>query len=203
MKQFSLIDFGTVEIPTDFKIKVRGTSNEYKYLKRITKKRLEGSNNFELWFSINLAINDNLIRSNLSFDECLSLAYLLKKAEESNTELKETIRIWREDESKLSSVQNFYINNIIIIYYKLLCHVLRYFSYIHINLDRLTSFIGCYRPRLLKQSSDCVEIRDENDSKLMKQLTLKTGLNLINKLNFGFNIAIFVNSSIPRVQIWF
>ena len=35
MTKFRLIDFGTIELPSNFKIKVRGTSDDYKSIKFI------------------------------------------------------------------------------------------------------------------------------------------------------------------------
>ena len=108
MANYSLIDFGTIEHPSNFKIKVRGTSDDYKSIKRDLIKH-EGSNNFEHWFSLNLEINNELRKGDISIEESISLAYLLKKVENSNQELKELVRTWREDESKLPQIHKFYI----------------------------------------------------------------------------------------------
>ena len=109
--KINLIDFGTVELPSNFKvITYAHDSMTYMGIKRKLE-RYEGTNDFGRWFCLNLEINNGLLCRGLPFDKCLSLAYLLKKVEESNEELKELVRTWREDESKLSSVTKFLINN--------------------------------------------------------------------------------------------
>ena len=176
MKKFNIIDFGTIEHPSNFKIKVRGTSDDYKSIKRDLIKH-EGSNNFEHWFSLNLEINDNLRKDFISIEESISLAYLLKKVENSNQELKELIRTWRENELKLPKIHKFYINNILYLYYKNVidncppedsedC------EFIYRDLDRFIKFAEDYKPRLLK-SSDFFTKRHINYSEYKLQNLLK------------------------------
>lgn len=158
MKKFNIIDFGTIEHPSNFKIKVIGTSDDYKVIKRHLIKH-EGSNNFEHWFSLNMEINDELRKGDISIEESISLAYLLKKVENSNQELKELVRTWREDESKLPQIHKFYINNILYLYYKNVidhcptedCENREAFFYYR-RLDRFIKFAEDYKPRLLKSS---------------------------------------------------
>ena len=148
-------------------------------------KRYVGTNDFGRWFCLNLEINDGFLRGWLSFDECLSLSYYLRKVEESNEELKELVRTWREDESKLSSVTKFLINNVLIIYYTMVTETNSKVSFYGSDIDKLNKFVLDYNPRLLK-SSDFVKIPNQNNPKLREKLRLKTGLDLINKINFGF-----------------
>ena len=178
MKIFNIIDFGTIEHPSNFKIKVRGTSDDYKSIKRDLIKH-EGSNNFEHWFSLNLEINDKLRMGDISIEESISLAYLLKKVENSNQELKELVRTWRENELKLPQIHKFYITNILFLYYKNVidncppedCEY-RYVI-IYRSLDRFIKFAEDYKPRLLK-SSDFFTKRHINypESKLQNLLKI-------------------------------
>ena len=185
MDKISLIDFGTVEIPSNFKvITYAADSMTYMDIKRKLE-RYVGTNDFGRWFCLNLEINDGLLCRGLPFDKCLSLAYLLKKVEESNEELKELVKIWREDESKLSSVTKFLINNALIIYYTMVTETNSKVSFYGSDIDKLNKFVLDYNPRLLK-SSDFVKIPNQNNPKLREKLRLKTGLDLINKINFGF-----------------
>ena len=185
MTQFNLIDFGTIELPSNFKvITYAAYSMTYMNIKRRLE-TYECTNDFGRWFCLNLEINDALLCGGLSFDKCLSLAYLLKKVEESNEELKELVRTWREDESKLSSVTKFLINNALIIYYTMVTETNSKVSRSGLDIDKLNKFILDYNPRLLK-SSDFVKIPNQNNPKLREKLRLKTGLDLINRINFGF-----------------
>lgn len=186
MKKFNIIDFGTIELPSNFKvITYAPDSMAYMNIKRKLE-RYEGTNDFGRWFCLNLEINDYLLCCGSSFDYCLSLAYLLKKVEESNEELKELVRTWREDESKLSSVTKFLINNALIIYYTMVTETNSKVSRSDLNIDKLNKFVIDYNPRLLKKSSDFVKIPNQNNPKLHEKLRLKTGLDLINRINFGF-----------------
>ena len=186
MEKISLIDFGTVELPSNFKvITYAAYSMTYMHIKRKLE-RYECTNDFGRWFCLNLEINDALLCGGLSFDMCLSLAYLLKKVEESNEELKELVRTWREDESKLSSVTKFLINNALIIYYTMVTETNSKVSRSGLDIDKLNKFVLDYNPRLLKKSSDFVKIPNQNNPKLHEKLRLKTGLDLINRINFGF-----------------
>lgn len=178
MKKFNVIDFGTIEHPSNFKIKVRGTSDYYKSIKRDLIKH-EGSNNFEHWFSLNLEINDKLRRGDISIEESISLAYLLKKFENSNQELKELVRIWREDELKLSKIHKFYINNILYLYYKNVidncptedCENREVFLYYR-RLDRFIKFAEDYKPRLLKSSDFFTKKVNYSEYKLQNLLKI-------------------------------
>ena len=186
MTNFRLIDFGTIELPSNFKvITYAPDSITYERIKRKLE-RYECTNDFGRWFCLNLEINDYLLCGGSSFDYCLSLAYLLKKVEESNEELKELVRTWREDESKLSSVTKFLINNALIIYYTMVTETNSKVSRSDLNIDKLNKFVLDYNPRLLKKSSDFVKIPNQNNPKLHEKLRLKTGLDLINRINFGF-----------------
>ena len=188
MTNFRLIDFGTIELPSNFKvITYAADSMTYMDIKRKLE-RYEGTNDFGRWFCLNLEINDGLLCRGLPFDKCLSLAYLLKKFEESNEELKELVRTWREDESKLSSVTKFLINNALIIYYTMVTETNSKVSRYGSDIDKLNKFVLDYNPRLLK-SSDFVKIPNQNNPKLREKLRLKTGLDLINRINFGFETS--------------
>lgn len=185
MDKINLIDFGTIELPSNFKvITYASDSMTYMNIKRKLE-RYECTNDFGRWFCLNLEINDALLCRGLTFDKCLSLAYLLKKIEESNEELKELVRTWREDESKLSSVTKFLINNALIIYYTMVTDTNSKVSRYGLDIDELNKFISEFNPRLLK-SSDFVKIPNQNNPKLHEKLRLKTGLDLINRINFGF-----------------
>ena len=206
MQDFRAIDFCTIELPSNFNVINKNDydlSVDYREIKNNIK-RIEGSNNFERWFCINLQLNECFLCNLLSLEECLSLIYLLKKAEQSNEELKETIRIWRQDELKLSSTNKFFINNILIVFYQLFLTVKANAFYINPDLDRFNKFIQDYHPRLLK-SSDFVRIRKENRIKFIQQLFLKTGLKLIGKNNFGLNYQIMdkKNGKISSMQYSF
>ena len=179
MKNYSIIDFGTIEHPSNFKIKVRGTSDDYKSIKRDLIKH-EGSDNFEHWFSLNLEINDKLRKGFISIDESISLAYLLKKVENSNQELKELIRTWRKNELKLPQIHKFYITNILFLYYKNVidnwppededCEY-RY-GVIYRDLDRFIKFAEDYKPRLLKSSDFFTKRVNYSESKLQNLLKI-------------------------------
>ena len=185
MDKISLIDFGTIELPSNFKV-ITWTADSMTYMN--IKRKLEeyvDTNDFGRWFCLNLEINDALLCGGLPFDKCLSLAYLLKKVEESNEALKELVRTWREDESKLSSVTKFLINNALIIYYTMVTETNSKVSRSGLDIDKLNKFVLDYKPRLLK-SSDFVKIPNQNNPKLHEKLRLKTGLDLINRINFGF-----------------
>ena len=184
MDKINLIDFGTVEIPSNFKFITWSESMPYMDIKRKLE-RYVGTNDFGRWFCLNLEINNGLLCCGFSFDMCLSLSYYLRKVEESNEELKELVRTWREDESKLSSVTKFLINNALIIYYTMVTETNSKVSRYGSDIDNLNKFVLDYNPRLLK-SSDFVKIPNQNNPKLHEKLRLKTGLDLINRINFGF-----------------
>ena len=187
MDKINLIDFGTVEIPSNFKVITWSESMPYMDIKRKLE-RYVGTNDFGRWFCLNLEINNGLLCCGFSFDMCLSLSYYLRKVEESNEELKELVRTWREDESKLSSVTKFLINNALIIYYTMVTETNSKVSRYGSDIDNLNKFISEFNPRLLK-SSDFVKIPNQNNPKLREKLRLKTGLDLINRINFGFETS--------------
>ena len=178
MKKFNIIDFGTIEHPSNFKIKVRGTSDSYKSIKKDLIKH-EGYNNFEHWFSLNLEINDKLRKGDISIEESISLAYLLKKVENSNQELKELIRTWRENELKLPQIHKFYINNILFLYYKYVidfcptedCENREAFFYYR-RLNRFIKFAEDYKPRLLKSSDFFIKKVNYSEYKLQNLLKI-------------------------------
>ena len=188
IQDFKLIDFGTAEIPTDFDVNINVdidyptmpfSTSLYKKVKgKIL--RYEGTNDFGCWFCLNLEINDYLIHRRLTHEQCLSLSYFLKRLEESNKELKETIRTWREDESKLSPLHQVMVYNVLTAYYVIFLDSYT-LSYYEFNpSDRLNEFITKYHPRLLKSSdfgriiSDFGRIRKENYDEFIEELRKRT-----------------------------
>lgn len=179
IQDFQLIDFGTVEHPSDFNpdidySKIELPSKLYKDVlkfsislcKNVKDKilRYEGTNDFGCWFCLNLEINDYLIHRRLLPEQCLSLAYYLKRLEESNEELKETLRTWREDESKLSPHYQVMVHNVLTTYYVIFLdgYTLSYYDEDCFSPSgRLNEFIAKYHPRLLKKSSDFGRIRSD------------------------------------------
>ena len=116
MDKINIIDFTSIEFPSDFDATLHPCdmpSPTYREMKRLLQE-LKWNMDFRTWFAFNLCIYDNFIFAKFRSDkELLSLAYLLKKVEDSNPALKETIRIWREDESQLPSSQKFLIESIL------------------------------------------------------------------------------------------
>ena len=166
---FQLIDFGTVEFPTDFNAdinvdidhsKIPFVTKNYKKLKEKIL-RYEGTNDFGCWFCLNLEMNEYLLYRRITHEQCLSLAYYLKRLEESNEELKETLRTWREDESKLSPHYQVMVHNVLTVYYVIFLDEYTRHYYEFNPLDRLNEFITKYHPRLLKKSSDFGRIRSD------------------------------------------
>ena len=167
-------------------------SPTYRELKRLLGK-LKGNMDFKTWFAFNLFIYDNFIFARLRRDkELLSLAYLLKKVEDSNPSLKETIRIWREDESQLPSAQKFLIESIINVYYQYLfapsAYVNRRGMWIEEVIDK---FIEDHKPRVINVG-DSLQIRKENFSTFLNDLRHKTAMNVLNNKNFGFGLKTYV-----------
>lgn len=172
IQDFNLIDFGTVEFPTDFNAdinvyidhsKIPFVTENYKKVKEKIL-RYEGTNDFGCWFCLNLEINDYLLHRRLTHEQCLSLAYYLKRLEELNEELKETIRTWREDESKLSPHYQVMVHNVLTAYYVIFLdgYTLSYYDEDCFSpLGRLNEFITKYHPRVLKKSSDFGRIRSD------------------------------------------
>lgn len=169
IQDFKLIDFGTVEFPTDFNAdinvdidhsKIPFVTENYKKVKdKIL--RYEGTNDFGCWFCLNLEMNEYLLYRRITHEQCLSLTYYLKRLEESNVNLKETLRKWRKDESKLSPFRQLMVNNVLTAYYVIFLDSYT-LSYYEFNpSDRLNEFITKYHPRLLKKSSDFGRIRSD------------------------------------------
>lgn len=181
----SLIDFSSIELPTDSNIIINEPSMYYKSIKH-NLEGLEGSNNFELWFDNLLEINYCILYHDISIEESLDLCSSLKKVEESNKELQELIRIWKEDESNISTVQRFMINNVIIVFYEWL--ITNIYENEFFELDSFNSLVQEYKPRLFEISyikrNDNIKITKEDDAKYLQQMWLKTGFNIINK-HFG------------------
>lgn len=215
IQDFQLIDFGTAEIPTDFNpdidySKIELPSELYKDVlkfaislyKNVKDKilRYEGTNDFGCWFCLNLEINNYLLYRRLLPEQCLSLAYYLKRLEESNKELKETLRTWREDESKLSPHYQVMVYNVLTAYYVVFLdsYTLRdYDEDCFSPLDRLNGFITKYHPRLLKKSSDFGRIRSdfgrirkENYNEFIAELEKRTIFDEFDEL-YGFQGNIF------------
>lgn len=169
IQDFNLIDFGTVEFPTDFNADINVdidhskipfvTANYKKVKEKIL--RYEGTNDFGCWFCLNLEMNEYLLYRRITHEQCLSLAYYLKRLEESNEELKETLRTWREDESKLSPHYQVMVHNVLTTYYVVFLDSYTRHYYEFNPSDRLNGFITKYHPRLLKKSSDFGRIRSD------------------------------------------
>ena len=169
ISDFQLIDFGTVEFPTDFNAdinvdidhsKIPFVTKNYKKLKEKIL-RYEGTNDFGYWFCLNLEMNEYLLYRRITHEQCLSLSYFLKRLEESNEELKETLRTLREDESKLSPFYKLMVHNVLTAYYVVFLDSYTRHYYEFNPSDRLNEFITKYHPRLLKKSSDFGRIRSD------------------------------------------
>lgn len=209
IQDFQLIDFGSVELTSDFNpdidySKIELPSELYKDVLKFAISlyedvkdkilRYEGTNDFGCWFCLNLEINDYLLYRRLLPEQCLSLAYYLKRLEESNEELKETIRTWREDESKLSPHYQVMVHNVLTAYYVIFLdsYTLSYYDEDCFSpLGRLNEFITKYHPRLLKKSSDFGRIRSdfgrirkENYDEFIEQLRKRTRFDEFDEL-FG------------------
>lgn len=195
MTNIKIINFTSIEFPSDFDATLHPCdmpSPTYRELKRLLGK-LKGNMDFKTWFAFNLFIYDNFIFARLRRDkELLSLAYLLKKVEDSNPSLKETIRIWREDESQLPSAQKFLIESIINVYYQYLfapsAYVNRRGMWIEEVIDK---FIEDHKPRVINVG-DSLQIRKENFSTFLNDLRHKTAMNVLNNKNFGFGLKTYL-----------
>lgn len=214
IQDFNLIDFGTVELSSDFNpdidySKIELPSKLYKDVlkfsislyKNVKDKilRYEGTNDFGCWFCLNLEMNEYLLYRRLLPEQCLSLAYYLKRLEDSNEELKETIRTWREDESKLSPLHQVMVYNVLTAYYVIFLdsYTLSYYDEDCFSPSgRLNEFIEKYHPRLLKSSdfgiirSDFGRIRKENYDEFIEELRKRTRFDEFDEL-FGFQGNIF------------
>ena len=197
IQDFQLIDFGTVEFPTDFNADINVDIDHSKFpfatenYKKIKEKilRYEGTNDFGYWFCLNLEMNEYLLYRRITHEQCLSLSYFLKRLEESNEELKETLRTWREDESKLSPLHQVMVYNVLTTYYVIFLDSYTRHYYEFNPSDRLNEFISKYHPRLLKKSSDFGRIRSdfgrirkENYDEFIEELRKRTRFNEFHKL---------------------
>ena len=195
IQDFNLIDFTSVEFPSDFDATLHPCdmpSPTYRELKRLLG-RLKWNMDFRTWFAFNLCIYDSLMLANFRSDkELLSLVYSLKKAEDSNPSLKETIRIWREDESQFPSGQKFLIDSILNIYYQ---YLFAPSAYVYSRGKRfenlLDKFIEDHKPRVINVG-DSLQIRKENFSTFLHDLRHKTAMNVLNNKNFGFGLKTYV-----------
>ena len=113
--EFTLIDFSSIE-PKENLSNFESDSREYKHMKHYLE-GLEDINNFELWFDNLLSINQKFLFDELTKEECIDLGLRLKKVEESNKELQEFVKTWREDEN-MSDVQKFMMTNVLIGFYE-------------------------------------------------------------------------------------
>ena len=195
MNKLRIIDFTSIEFPSDFDATLYPCdmpSPTYRELKRLLG-RLKWNMDFKTWFSFNLCIYDNFILGKFRSDkEILSLAYLLKKVEDSNPALKETIRIWREDESQLPSGQKFLIESILNVYYQYFVAPSGYVSRRGMLFENmLDRFIEDHKPRVINVG-DSLHIREENFSTFLHDLKHKTAMNVLNNKNFGFGLKTYV-----------
>lgn len=194
MDTIRFIDFTSVEFPSDFDATLHPCdmpSPLYREMKRLLQE-LKWNMDLKTWFAFNLFIYDNFIFAKFRSDkELLSLVYLLKKVEDSNPALKETIRIWREDESQLPSGQKFLIDSILNIYYQYLfapsAYVSRRGRWIEEVVDK---FIEDHKPRVINVG-DSLQIRKENFSTFLQDLKHKTAMNVLNSKNFGFGLKTY------------
>ena len=195
MDKIQIIDFTSVEFPSDFDATLHPCdmpSPTYRELKLLLG-RLKGDMDFKMWFNFNLYIYDNLIFARFRSDkELLSLVYLLKKVEDSKPALKETIRIWREDESQLPLAQKFLIDSILNVYYQYLfapsAYVNRGGLWHEIVLDK---FIEDHKPRVINVG-DTLQIRKKNFSTFLHDLRHKTAMNVLNSKNVRFGLKTYV-----------
>ena len=195
MDKIQIIDFTSIAFPSDFDATLYPCdmpSHQYRELKRLLG-RLKWNMDFRTWFAFNLCIYDYFILANFRSDkELLSLVYLLKKVEDSNLALKETIRIWREDESQLPLSQKFLIDSILNIYYQ---YLFAPSAYVYSRGKRfenlLDKFIEDHKPRVINVG-DSLQIRKENFSTFLHDLKHKTAMNVLNNKNFGFGLKTYV-----------
>ena len=193
-QNFNLIDFTSIEFPSDFDATLYPCdmpSPTYREMKRLLG-RLKWNMDFKTWFAFNLCIYDNYIFAKFRSDkELLSLVYLLKKVEDSNPTLKETIRIWREDESQLPLGQKFLIESILNIYYQYLFAPSDYVYRRGLWYEQLIDkFIEDHKPRVINVG-DSLQIREENFSTFLHDLKHKTAMNVLNNKNFGFGLKTY------------
>lgn len=195
MNNVRIIDFTSVEFPSDFDATLYPCdmpSPTYREMKRLLG-RLKGDMDFKMWFNFNLYLYQSFIFIKFRSDkELLSLAYLLKKVEDSKPSLKETIRIWREDESQLPSAQKFLIDIILNVYYQYLFAPSGYVNRPGMWCERvLDKFIEDHKPRVINVG-DTLQIRKENFSTFLHDLRHKTAMNVLNSKNVRFGLKTYV-----------
>ena len=195
IQDFNLIDFTSIEFPSDFDATLYPCdmpSHVYRELKLLLG-RLKGDMDFKMWFNFNLYLYQSFIFGNFRSDkELLSLAYLLKKVEDSKPSLKETIRIWREDESQFPSGQKFLIDSILNVYYQYLFAPSGYVNRPGMWFENvLDKFIEDYKPRVINVG-DTLQIRKENFSTFLHDLRHKTAMNVLNSKNVRFGLKTYV-----------
>ena len=195
MEKIKIIDFTSIEFPSDFDATLHPCdmpSPTYRELKLLLG-RLKGDMDFKMWFTFNLYLYDNFIFGKFRSDkECLSLAYLLKKVEDSKPALKETIRIWREDESQLPSAQKFFIENILNVYYQYLFAPSGYVNRPGMWFEEMIDkFIEDHNPRVINVG-DTLQIREENFPTFLHDLRHKTAINVLNSKNVRFGLKTYV-----------
>ena len=195
MTNIKIIDFTSIEFPSDFDATLYPCdmpSPTYRELKLLLG-RLKGDMDFKMWFNFNLYMYQSFIFAKLrSEKECLSLAYLLKKVEDSKPALKETIRIWREDESQLPSAQKFFIENILNVYYQYLFAPSGYVNRPGMWFEEMIDkFIEDHNPRVINVG-DTLQIRKENFSTFLHDLRHKTAINVLNSKNVRFGLKTYV-----------
>lgn len=190
-----IIDFTSIAFPSDFDATLHPCdmpSPTYRELKRLLG-RLKGDMDFKMWLNFNLYLYQSFIFGNFKSDkELLSLAYLLKKVEDSKPSLKETIRIWREDESQLPLAQKFFIENILNVYYQYLVGPSGYVNRPGMwNEEVIDRFIEDHKPRVINVG-DTLQIREENFSTFLHDLRHKTAINVLNSKNVRFGLKTYV-----------
>ena len=195
MTNIKIIDFTSITFPTDFDATLHPCdmpSPTYRELKLLLG-RLKGDMDFKMWFNFNLYMYQSFIFAKLrSEKECLSLAYLLKKVEDSKPALKETIRIWREDESQLPSAQKFFIENILNVYYQYLFAPSGYVNRPGMWFEEMIDkFIEDHNPRVINVG-DTLQIREENFPTFLHDLRHKTAINVLNSKNVRFGLKTYV-----------
>ena len=195
MTNIKIIDFTSVEFPSDFDATLYPCdmpSPTYRELKRLLG-RLKGDMDFKMWLNFNLCLYQSFVFFNLRRDkELLSLAYLLKKVEDSKPTLKETIRIWREDEAQLPLTQKFFIENILNVFYQYMVAPSGYVNRCGIwNEEVIDRFIEDHKPRVINVG-DTLKIREENFSTFLHDLRHKTAINVLNSKYVTFGLKTYV-----------
>ena len=195
MTNMKIIDFTSIVFPSDFDATLHPCdmpSPTYREMKLLLG-RLKGDMDFKMWLNFNLYLYKSFVFFNLRSDkECLSLAYLLKKVEDSKPALKETIRIWREDESQLPSGQKFLIENILNVFYQYMVAPSGYVNRPGMwNEEVIDRFIEDHKPRVINVG-DTLKIREENFSTFLHDLRHKTAINVLNSKDVRFGLKTYV-----------